>query len=77
MQYSIEEKDLKLLPNEIVNEIYSYLPVRPNRYDNCIDQINYICGNFHKICLKSHLCNLHKIYKYILYKNRSKKRCSW
>ena len=42
MQYSIEEKDLKILPNEIVNEIYSYLPVRPNRYDNCIDQINYI-----------------------------------
>ena len=57
MQYSIEEKDLKILPNEIINIIYSYLPVRPNNYDNCMDQINYIyitSSYYHK----QHCCNL-------------------
>ena len=67
MPYSLEEKDLEILPNEIVNEIYSYLPVRPNRYDNCIDQINYISGNFHNHPLRDF-----NFYKFILYKNRSK-----
>ena len=47
MSYSLEEKDLKILPKELINEIYSYLPVRPNRYDNCVDQINYHRRNFH------------------------------
>ena len=46
MSYSLEEKDLKILPKELINEIYSYLPVRPNRYDNCIDQINYISMDY-------------------------------
>jgi len=73
MSYLLEEKDLKILPTEIVNEIYSYLPVRPNRYDNCINQINYISGHFHNTCISK----IHYFYKYILYKNRSKKRCSW
>ena len=68
MQYSLEEKDLEILPNEIVHEIYSYLPVRPNKYDNCIDQINYISGHFH-----NHPLQDFNFYKYILYKNRSKR----
>ncbi len=77
MQYSIEEKDLKLLPNEIVNEIYSYLPVRPNKYDNCIDQINYISWNFPKMWGKRvYADETRKFYKYILYKNKSKRICN-
>ena len=69
MPYSLEEKDLKILPKEMIYEIYSYLPVRPNKYDNCIDQINYHHKNFHPEKKYRHFT----FHKYILYKNRSKR----
>ena len=70
MPYSLEEKDLKILPKEMIYEIYSYLPVRPNKYDNCIDQINYHRNN-HLSYIQS---DKHfQFSRYILYKNRSKR----
>ncbi len=45
----IGETNLKLLPNEMAREIYSYLPSvwRSNNYNNCMDQIKDIYNTFH------------------------------
>ena len=85
MQYSIEEKDLKLLPNEIAYEIYSYLPGvwRSNNYNNCMDQIKDIYKTFHggerpfywgPTKRGKTRKQYHTFYEFILEKNRYKKQ---
>ena len=60
---------MKPFPEDMCRHIFSFLPVKDPTYDQCINQLRYLCDLHQKRTLQGYEISLHM---FILYKNREK-----